>query len=300
MVEGPYVGRFAPSPSGALHLGSVVAALASFLQARAHGGEWLVRIDDIDPPRTRAGAADAILRSLERLGLEWSRSVTFQSHARAQHLSACQWLLDRELAFRCICSRRQLVNQHYAGTCRARHILATVRHAVRAIGASAEFEFTDAVQGRYSPPSGTAADAFVIWRAEDLPAYHLATVVDDAAAGVTEVVRGADLLESTPRQLHLQKLLALSSPRYAHLPLVLDPNGLKLSKQRAAEPIDVAAPAHTLARALSFLRHPLPPTLCAAPSPEIIAWAANAWRLEKIPRARGLTEIGFGGHQRGA
>ena len=286
MVTGSYVGRFAPSPTGALHLGSVATALASFLQARAHGGEWLVRIDDIDPPRARAGAADAILRNLERLGLEWSRSVFFQSHARAQHQAACQWLLDRELAFRCLCSRRQLVNQHCAGTCRARRIPATVKHAVRVAGTPTEIEFTDAVQGKYSPPIGTAADAFVIWRVEDLPAYHLATVVDDAAAGVTEVIRGADLLESTPRQLHLQHLLGLSSPRYAHLPLVLDSSGLKLSKRLAADPIDRAVPAHTLARALSFLQHPLPPTLRAAPSVEILAWAVEAWRLQRIPRAR--------------
>ena len=287
----PYVGRFAPSPTGALHFGSAVAAIASFLQARVNRGEWLVRIDNIDRPREKPGAATAILRSLERLGLQWDRTVQYQRDARAAHLAACDLLLSNKRAFRCVCSRRQLTDGRYLGTCRTLNIQRAETHVVRVIAPADPLTIEDALQGRLTQNIATASGDFVIWRAEDLPAYHLAVVIDDGITGVTEVVRGADLLESTPCQFYLQSLLKLPHPRYLHFPIALDRNGAKLSKQASATAIDLRPASETLSLALAFLGHPVPTELRAAPAGEILSWAVKHWQAARIPKQMNLSVV---------
>jgi len=231
-----YTGRFAPSPSGPLHMGSLIAAAASWLDARAAGGRWLVRIEDLDRPRCMPGAADAMLRTLDRLGLHWDGEVLCQSR-RLEHYRAALDKLARQ-TYWCGCTRREIADSSlglasdgahiYPGTCRP-----------------------GTAQGRCQQVLEEDIGDFVLYRADGLFAYQLAVVVDDAAQGITDVVRGADLLDSTPRQIYLQQLLGLPTPRYLHVPVALDTAGGKLSKQTAAAPIETDPCA--LRRALAFL-----------------------------------------------
>jgi len=276
-----YTGRFAPSPTGPLHFGSAVAAIASYLDARYAGGRWLVRIDDIDPPREQPGAAASILASLSALGLQWDGEVTYQSDAGPRYEAALRTLERSGWTFPCGCTRRDLAGGVYPGTCR--HGLPAGRdpRTVRIRVGDGEIQFADRIAGMIVQPASAAGD-FVLLRADGYYAYHLACVVDDAAAGITHVVRGIDLLDSTPRQIYLQQCLQLATPVYAHFPVVRDRAGTKLSKQTFAEPIDNRAAPLLVHDALNFLRQSPPPDMRGAPVRELLAWATAHWRMNVL------------------
>ena len=239
-------GRFAPSPTGPLHFGSLVAALGSWLAARAAGAQWLVRIEDVDTPRSQPGAADDILRTLDRLGLHW------------------------------------------AGTCREGPRAGRAPRSLRVRVHDRPIAFEDAVQGRFEQALESEVGDFVVRRADGLHAYHLAVVVDDAATGITDIVRGADLLDSTPRQIHLQALLDLPTPSYAHLPVAVNADGSKLSKQNHAPALDPAQAGGAVAAALAFLGHPPPAGLRGARAAELLSWSRSTFDLARIPRCAAL------------
>lgn len=244
-----YRGRFAPSPTGALHFGSLVAALGSWLRARACDGVWLIRIEDIDPPRERAGAAADIIETLRRFGMESDEPVLWQSQRHEIYRSALQQLVDQGDAFACCCSRSDLAPSGlHHGACKRSSGVPAWRLRVP----DAHWQFNDALAGNVAQHSGEVGD-FVLWRADGLPAYQLAVVVDDDAQQISEVVRGCDLLDSTGRQIYLQQRLALPTPHYMHLPLVLDEHGQKLSKSLASIPVERENVVATLQRALAFL-----------------------------------------------
>jgi len=279
-------GRFAPSPTGPLHFGSLVAAVGSFLEARAKGGEWLVRMEDVDVPRTVPGAADRILDALERAGLHWDGPVMWQSERGEAYAEALGRLHGAGHVYPCGCSRKDLAGRAYPGTCRAGVPAGRAARSVRVRTSDGEIAFADAVQGRFGERIERAHGDFLVRRADDTWAYHLAVVVDDAAQGVTEIVRGSDLLDSTPRQIHLQRLLGLPTPRYAHLPVAVNRQGQKLSKQTHAAPLPDGDLRAAIAGALRFLGHELPGDVRDAPAPEMLAWATPAWSLRRVPRQR--------------
>lgn len=288
-----YTGRFAPTPSGPLHFGSLIAALASFLDARASEGRWLVRIEDIDPPRCMPGAADMILRQLEAYGLEWDGEVIHQSARTEAYREALEALRHLERTYPCTCSRTDiratatrtgLEGPIYPGTCRARHLQPGHQRAMRLDTGDAVIRFEDRVRGPIRQDIPNELGDFVVWRVEDIASYHLAVVVDDAWQGVTDVVRGADLLDSTARQIFIQQLLGLPQPGYLHLPLALAANGQKLSKQNLAPAIALDNARGELVRALRFLGQPAPDELTEGTPGEILDWAIRHWRPSTIPR----------------
>jgi glutamyl-Q tRNA(Asp) synthetase len=281
----PATGRFAPSPTGDLHFGSLLAAVASYLQARSCGGHWLVRIEDIDPPREVAGSARRILRDLQRFGLRSDLPVLFQSTRYEAYRAALRDLLDRGLAFQCGCSRADLPRSGvYPGTCRDGLPRGKRARTIRLRVPSQAISFTDQVQGEFEENLEQTVGDFVLWRADDLPAYQLAVVVDDAYQQVTQVVRGADLLDSTARQIYLQRCLALPEPTYAHYPVVSGTDGRKLSKRLGSDPIATAEPARALEAALRFLGQPCPSGL---ELDNLWLWAGDNWRLAAVPRETG-------------
>jgi len=287
----PYVGRFAPSPTGPLHQGSLVAALASWLDARAHGGQWLLRIEDVDEPRCSKAAADIILHQLDALGLHWDGEVLWQSVRTQLYRAALDRLTAEDLAFACACTRRDLESQpvsldgsrRYPGTCRDR--IGVSPRAWRFRVPTGVVAFDDVLCGRQSIDVAADVGDFVLWRADGFCAYQLAVVVDDAEQGVTDVVRGADLLGSTPRQILLQHALRGVQPRYAHVPLVLDGQGEKLSKQTLARPLEAAGAVPDLTRALRFLNHAPPAEVIAAGRDALLAWAIGHWKLASCAAA---------------
>jgi glutamyl-Q tRNA(Asp) synthetase len=263
-----YVGRFAPSPTGPLHFGSLVAALASWLDARAAHGQWLVRMEDVDTTRTVPGAADDILRTLEAMGLAWDGDVAWQSRRTALYDAALERLRAAGLVYRCRCSRREIADSGltgiegaiYPGTCRELRLAAAVDGADRMRASEATVSFTDRVQGVISQSVARDIGDFVLRRRDGLHAYQLAVVVDDGAQRITDVVRGADLLWSTPRQILLQRELGYPTPRYLHVPVATNECGEKLSKQTRAAAIDPGRAGAALAGALAFLGQPDPGT----------------------------------------
>jgi glutamyl-Q tRNA(Asp) synthetase len=283
-----YVGRFAPSPTGPLHIGSLTTAVASYLDAKRHGGRWLVRIEDIDPPREQPGAAAAILRTLEALALHWDGPVVYQSTRLAAYERTVEQLLQQGLAYYCSCTRSDVravadkgpLGYRYPGTCRnrmARQGPAAVRARVDTVSVC----FEDRLQGSRESDLGTASGDYVIWRRDAMPAYHLAVVLDDAAQGVTDVVRGVDLLETTAVHLHLQGLLGIGAPRYAHVPIVTNHDAQKLSKQNGAQAVDPKAPGLAL-EILGYLGLEPPRDLRGAPCRELWPWASSAWSLDTL------------------
>jgi glutamyl-Q tRNA(Asp) synthetase len=278
----PPVGRFAPSPTGDLHFGSLLAAVASFLQARSRGGEWLLRVDDIDPPREVPGSADRIIRDLQRFGMHPDGTVLYQSQRTHAYEAARDTLLESDLAFWCGCSRAELPRSGvYPGTCREGLPHGKAPRAVRLRVGREPVVFDDAIQGPVREDLRETVGDFVIWRADGLPAYQLAVVVDDAFQGVSEVVRGGDLLDSTGRQVHLQGSLGLPTPTYAHHPVAVDEDGRKLSKRFRADPVAALAPAQALRAALNFLGQDCPDQLCLEATWD---WALANWKLARIPR----------------
>jgi glutamyl-Q tRNA(Asp) synthetase len=278
-------GRFAPSPTGPLHLGSLLTAVASCIDARANGGEWHVRIEDIDQPRNVPGATDAILRSLARHGLRWDGPVVFQ-HERIDRYHAALATLDQAgLTFACNCSRSALGGAPiYPGRCRDRGLPPAPGRAIRVRVDDAQVSFEDRIQGRFGQSLARDVGDFVVRRRDGIVAYQLAVVVDDADLAVTHVVRGADLLDNTPRQCFLQRLLGLQLPIYAHVPVVANRAGEKLSKQTGATAIDDDRAAHNLLLALELLGQAPPHALAGAGVDAIVEWAVGHWRLEAIPR----------------
>jgi glutamyl-Q tRNA(Asp) synthetase len=285
-----YVGRFAPSPTGPLHFGSLVAAVASWLDARAAGGRWHLRIEDVDAPRTVPGMEDAILRTLEALGLGWDGPVVRQRERRARYEEALEALRRRGLVYRCRCSRREIADSGvhgidgvvYPGTCRHAAVAADTPAAERFVVPDETLAFEDRVQGTVAQRLAADVGDFVVLRRDGLFAYQLAVVVDDADLGVTDVVRGADLLDSTPRQIVLQRALGLPTPRYLHIP-VATRGGEKLSKQTHAPAVDASSGPAALLSALAFLGQPAPqPGSPAA----ILEEAVSRWAPECIPPGR--------------
>ena len=288
-----YVGRFAPSPTGPLHFGSLVAAVASYLQARVQNGRWLLRIEDIDPPRAQPGSTSAILSALEHYGFEWDGDVIFQSNSREAHEAALLSLLDRQLAYPCGCSRRALENVPrgplgtiYPGTCRDG--CDATETAIRVRTTDAPIAFMDRLQGLQSQRLESESGDFIIRRRDRLVAYQLAVVVNDEIEGVTEVVRGLDLMDSTPRQIWLQRQLGYRTLRYVHIPVITHPNGDKLSKLTGAIGLPTKGRNGILRAALLALRQGAPADLEYAGLPDIWAWALENWDLDAL---RGETAI---------
>jgi glutamyl-Q tRNA(Asp) synthetase len=284
----PYTGRFAPSPTGALHFGSLVAAFGSWLAARRAGGQWLVRIEDLDPPREVPGAAEAQLRALAGFGLEADGPPWWQSTRGEAYAAALARLLADGLAFECRCSRADLAA---AGGVHRRCVANAQRHgsasppAIRLrVADGCEIGFDDAVHGRVAQRVDLVVGDFVLRRADGPWAYQLAVVVDDAAQAITDIVRGADLLDSTPRQILLQRALGLPTPRYLHLPLVVDGEGRKLSKSLAALPIDAADPVSALRAAWAVLGQSVDALAGIASRDALLAAATRAFDPARIPR----------------
>jgi glutamyl-Q tRNA(Asp) synthetase len=291
-----YRGRFAPSPSGALHFGSLVAALGSYLDARAHGGEWLLRIEDVDLPRSVPGAADGILRTLEGFGFEWDGEVWVQSRRLDAYHSALVHLQLNGDVYPCACSRSEIKASSagvsvdggllYPGTCR--HGLADGRaaRAWRLRVPDRAFEFVDRIQGLCRQNLEREVGDFVLLRADGQYAYQLAVVVDDAAQGINAVVRGVDLLDSTARQLWLQQTLGLPSPSYAHLPVVVNAAGEKLSKQTLAPAVDAQQGVLLLSAAMGFLGHAVTVEVQQGTLEDFWRWAIADWSIMRVPAVR--------------
>jgi glutamyl-Q tRNA(Asp) synthetase len=286
-----YRGRFAPSPTGLLHFGSLVAATASFLDARAHQGQWLLRIEDLDRQREVPGAAAAMLQTLEAFGFEWDGSVVYQSAREHDYREHAEMLRRSGLLYPCGCSRQDirrvapmgLEGPVYPGTCRNGLAPDKRPRAERIRTTDAIIDICDAIQGQVRQNLQRDVGDFLIRRADGLYAYQLAVVVDDAWQGITDVVRGADLLFSTPRQIYLQRTLKLPSPNYAHIPLAVDKNGKKLSKQATSQPVDPRYPARALRAALAHLGQTALPTASDNPR-DILAWAIQHWDIARVPR----------------
>ena len=286
-----YIGRFAPSPTGLLHFGSLLAALASYLDARAHQGRWLLRIEDLDPPREHPGAREQIPRTLENFGLHWDGTLCYQSDRLHLYLEALDQLITDQHAYRCGCSRKQVQQRTgqpvYDSYCLLNPPNSEQDSAWRAAHKQAEICFDDEIQGPQHFPLEESGD-FVIKRKDGLFAYQLAVVVDDAAQGITHIVRGSDLLDETPRQIHLQDLLGYSEPRYSHIPVANNAAGQKLSKQNLAQPLDEQRPVPQIIEALRFLGQQPPPELHDATLPELLQWAEENWHPEQIARQRAI------------
>lgn len=287
----PYVGRFAPSPSGPLHFGSLVAALGSFLQARSRQGHWLVRIEDIDPPREMPGAAGLILQTLEDHGLAWDGEVMYQSRRHERYDEIIARLYDAGDLYWCRCTRREIMASggFYNGHCRTLG-LAAEGCAARLRQHHPVYRFEDALQGEITVPAALAEEDFIVRRRDGLYAYNLAVVVDDMDSGITEIVRGADLLEPTVRQIALYQTLGAPVPAWVHLPLAVLADGNKLSKQNHAPALARDERSQALWQALAFLGQCPPPELKAGSVDEIIAWGITHWRLERVPRQQKIAQ----------
>jgi len=282
-----YIGRFAPTPSGPLHFGSIIAAFASYLDAKKNKGLWLLRIDDLDTPRCRPGAVGSILRTLETLGLQWDGEVVFQSNRLDAYTAAQENLQQRGLLYKCFCTRKQIKGLPYPGTCRHLQVYPGKQFAVRINTDSDPAGFTDQIQGEYCQNLQQESGDFIVRRADGLFAYHLACVTDDAWQGVTDIVRGADLLDSTPQQIYLQRQLGLSTPSYSHFPVATDRNGVKISKGYGAiDALLEKQPVGLLVEVLSLLGQAVDPELTKIPLTEVITWAIKNWDISRVPAVR--------------
>lgn len=283
-----YCGRFAPTPSGPLHFGSMVAAVGSYLDAKSRGGLWALRIDDLDAPRIAAGATAAILRCLEQFQMHWDGAPVLQSARIAAYRDALEVLRTKERVYPCGCSRKEIGEGSagalvYPGTCRNGMGPGRELRAWRVRTDGVVIAFQDHLQGRVEQNIDAETGDFVLYRADGVFAYHLACVIDDCAQGVTHVVRGADLLPSTPRQIFLQQLLGLPTPEYLHLPVALSAAGEKLSKQTLAQPVQAERAETILIDVLRFLNHAPPEDLQRSNLSELWSWAVAHWRRDRLP-----------------
>lgn len=291
-ADSNYRGRFAPSPTGPLHFGSLVAAVGSYLDAKSHQGKWLVRIEDVDRQRKVSGAASRILYTLEKLGMEWDEEIIYQSLRSEVYQEALNILNKRNLIYPCICSRKEIADSSiaglygaiYPGTCVNNPVAAKMAHALRIRTADDLIQFRDIVKGVYCQKLRSEAGDFVLRRADGIYAYQLAVVVDDAAQNITHIVRGADLLDSTPRQIFLQRLLGYRIPCYMHLPVVTNAIGEKLSKQTNAAPVDIGNAVSQLVDALRFLGQKPPIEILQGDVASFWRWAKQNWQVDLIPR----------------
>ena len=291
-----YRGRFAPTPSGPLHAGSLLTALASYLDAKSHGGVWLLRMDDLDAPRCVLGAADQILRQLDAYGLHWDETVRYQSHHVHDYEAALATLQTRALVYRCVCTRAELKRDSlpgpddavYAGRCRGTNPDSST-HSLRLQMDTGTLELHDPCQGRLTRDRVRDIGDFVVRRNDGAIAYQLACVVDEATQHITDVWRGADLIGSSFRQRHLQSLLVLPSPRYRHLPVLLDTDGRKLSKQNHAPPLTSADVSAQLIRSLHRLGQAPSEDLIGASPATLLASAIKHWNPSAIPSGISLS-----------
>ncbi len=276
-------------------MGSLIAALASFLDARHHGGAWLVRMEDLDPPREEPGAIDSILNSLQCHGLLWNEAVLYQSTRSAAYTAALAILADTGLLFSCDCSRAILdADGSCRGECRGRQQHLSDSRAIRtAVPPECEIQFTDLLQAPRHTALGQSLTDFVVRRRDRLHAYQLAVVVDDAAQGITHVVRGSDLLDSTPRQIFLQQRLAYATPRYCHVPVITTAQGHKFSKQNHAPALKNDQAVDNLRRALRFLRQREPPAQMTRVEP-VLAYAIENWSLQQVPATTAIAAASIG------
>lgn len=291
MLEGTeYVGRFAPSPTGPLHIGSLIAAVASYLDAKHHRGRWLVRIEDLDLPRTSPEADQSILTTLLAHGLQWDSPPQWQSQRDQYYAASLARLQGAGLCYTCDCTRARLVSTGgtYDGRCRTRRLEDGTNIAIRVQVDNTPITFKDAIQGQQSECLCDTIGDFIIRRKDGIFAYQLAVVVDDADQQISHVVRGADLLDSTGRQIYLQQLLGLPTPQYAHFPVAGDNKGQKLSKQNHAKAVDDSKATSNLRAALAFLRQPAPPVHLMQPE-ALLQWSTNRWQRNAIEPALLLT-----------
>jgi glutamyl-Q tRNA(Asp) synthetase len=293
-TDEPYVGRFAPTPSGDLHLGSLYAAAASYLDARAHGGRWLVRVEDLDKPREIAGSAAGILHTLQDFGFEWDGEITRQSDRIDRYAAALAELSVYDRTFACTCSRQQLEDeQRYPGTCRLKvaHAGVVSTSAIRLKVDPGFITFTDRIQGMFRQDVAAAVGDVIVQRRDQIFAYLLAVVVDDAAQGITHIVRGADLLDNTPRQIYLQEQLNFARPSYAHVPVLMEADGTKLAKSRRSVRLITHEPLEQLLSVFSLLglRVPAAGEFCAIR--DAWSWAIDQWHINYVPKCLKLTLI---------
>ena len=290
-INAHYRGRFAPSPTGPLHFGSLVAAVGSYADAKFHGGKWLVRIEDVDLQRRVPGAAKQILDTLEKLGMEWDEEIIYQSHRSEAYRDALHVLNKQGLLYPCTCSRKEIADSSitglygfiYPGTCLNNPVSLQSAHALRIQTHDDVIQFTDGLKGLYTQKLSSEVGDFVLRRADGIYAYQLAVVVDDAAQNITHVVRGADLIDSTPRQIFLQRLLCYPVPQYMHLPVVTNAAGEKLSKQTNAAPVNTAEALKELVDALHFLGQQPPLEILEGDIASFWCWVMQNWRVNRIP-----------------
>ncbi len=290
-IDLSYRGRFAPSPTGPLHFGSLVAAVGSYLDAKFYHGKWLVRIEDVDLQRQVPDAASEILYMLENLGLEWDEEVIYQSQRSEAYYEALNALNQQELIYPCICSRKEIADSSiiglngsiYPGTCLKNPASVMNAHALRIQTNNDSIQFKDILKGTYAQKLRSDVGDFVLRRADGIYAYQLAVVVDDAAQNITHIVRGADLLDSTPRQIFLQQLLGYPIPQYMHLPVVTNAMGEKLSKQTNAVPINISNALPQLVDALQFLGQKPPIEILEGDISSFWQWAKQNWCVTLIP-----------------
>ncbi|UOO81663.1 tRNA glutamyl-Q(34) synthetase GluQRS [Uruburuella testudinis] len=293
-----YTGRFAPSPTGLLHIGSLLTAVASYADAKSHGGRWLVRMENLDPPREMAGAADDILRTLEAFGFEWDGELLYQSRRHDVYAQALGRLKVMGLVYPCDCSRKDwqaaaragadgfVYNGHCARLDPQRPLHKAPAWRLRT--ADETIAFDDRVVGRYAQNLARDIGDFVLLRADGFWAYQLAVVVDDAAQGITHIVRGQDLLVSAPRQIRLQRCLGYAQPQYAHLPLLVNAAGQKWSKQTLAPALDLGAKEQLLRQVMGYLN--LPPAPTVNKPRDLLDWAAAHWAMANVPKTAIITE----------
>lgn len=297
-VEPAYIGRFAPSPTGPLHLGSLFTALASYLHAKHKQGKWLLRIDDLDTPRNKAGSVDSILNTLAVFGLNWEDGVYYQS----QHLDDYAYYLDKlahnQLTYACVCSRKTLAdalsddpNKHgiYPGICRDKAIDSTTPHATRIKTDASIITLHDELQSTISHKLAMQDGDFILKRKDGIIAYQFAVVVDDYLQGINHIVRGCDLLEETPKQMYLQRLSGFHTPVYMHVPVIVDRHGYKLSKQTSATAVDTQAPNLTLFTLLRLLKQNPPTELKGADVKDLLGWAIKNWQANNMANSRTIS-----------
>lgn len=296
------IGRFAPSPTGPLHFGSLLTALASYLEVKKHNGMWLVRMEDLDKPREIQGAADHILHTLEAYCLHWDNEVIYQSQRNDLYELALNQLDHQKLIYACRCSRKEIqdsiINAQeirtgldgviYPGTCRKKNIIKPP-YAIRLKTLDKQISFNDLIQGQNTQNLAKEIGDFVIKRSDGLFSYQLAVVVDDHLQGITHVVRGADLLDSSIRQIYLQDLLGYTPIQYAHIPAAHNIQGEKLSKQTMAEAILAQDASKNIHRALCFLGQSPPRDLLTVKAPQILTWAIENWDISKVPKQKSIT-----------
>lgn len=285
-----YRGRFAPSPTGPLHFGSLVAATGSYLQAKHQQGEWLVRIDDIDPPREVKGATTNILKTLEEFGFQWDGEISYQSQRHQYYNDAIDELQRKQLAYSCNCTRSSITKAtgqtgssvRYPGLCRNKNLTNANQYSIRILTTEKFIVFHDRLHGSVSTNFDQEIGDFILRRADSYFSYHLATGIDDAEQNITEVVRGADLLQCTAQQIHVQNSLNLATPGYMHLPVALNEQGEKLSKQTYAPAIDKANAVSLLFKTLKFLGQQPSSELESATIDELWQWAIANWSIKLI------------------